>query len=207
MTEKMYDVIVLGGGAGGVPAAVRAAQLGGRVAIIECGNMGGQCMNKGCIPFGHMMVASNILGSLTLGKEMGLDVSGISKNYATLIKRQDELIDFMRQGVKGTLIKNKVEIIEGRGKLAGKGKVEVNGKTIAYKNIILATGARWLKPDFPGADLKEVTNTDTLLSEKKLPKKVLLFGRSPWLIEIAQFLHRFDSEVILAIEDKSILSD
>ncbi len=207
MTEKIYDVIVLGGGAGGVPAAVRAAQLGGRVAIIECGNMGGQCMNKGCIPFGHMMVASNILGSLTLGKEMGLDVSGISKDYATLIKRQDELIDFMRQGVKGTLIKNKVEIIEGRGKLAGKGKVEVNGKTIAYKSIILATGARWLKPDFPGADLKEVTNTDYLLNEKKLPKRVLLFGGSPWLIEIAQFLHRFDSEVILATEDKSILSD
>ena len=61
MSENIYDVIVIGGGAGGVPAAVRSAQLGGRVAILECGTMGGQCMNRGFIPFGHMMVASNIV--------------------------------------------------------------------------------------------------------------------------------------------------
>ena len=207
MTEKIYDVMVLGGGAGGVPAAIRAAQMGGKVALIEDRLLGGLCMNRGCVPFGHMMVASNILGSLSLGKEMGFGFSGVSKDYAILIKRQDELIDFMRQGVKETLIKNKVESIEGRGKLAGKAKVEVNGKTMAYKSIILATGARWLKPDFPGADLEEVTNSDFLLKAKKVPKRVLLFGRSPWLIEIAQLLKRFDSDVILATQNKSILSD
>ena len=97
---------------------------------------------------------------------------------------------------KGTLIKNQVEIIEGRGKLAGKAKVEVNGKTMAYKSIILATGARWLKPDFPGSDLEEVTTSDYLLKAKKVPKRVLLVGRSPWLIEIAQFLKRFDKESV-----------
>ena len=68
MTEEIYDVVVLGGGAGGVAAAIRAAQFGGRVAIVEKNTLGGLCMNRGCIPFGHMMVASQILGGLSLGK-------------------------------------------------------------------------------------------------------------------------------------------
>jgi dihydrolipoamide dehydrogenase len=207
MTEEIYDVIVLGAGAGGTPAAIRAAQLGGRVAIIECGSLGGFCVNRGCIPFGQMMVASNILGGISLGKAMGLDFSGISRDYPALIKRQNELIALMREGASGMLKKNRVEIIEGRARIAGKGKVEVNGKTIPCKNIILATGAKWLKPDFPGADLEEVINSDYLLNTDKLPKRVLLFGTSPWLIEIAQFLHRFGSLIILATRDKTILSD
>ncbi len=207
MTENTYDVIVLGGGAGGVPTAVRAAQLGARVAVVENNLLGGLCMNRACVPFGHMMVASNILGNLSLGKDMGLVFSGITKDYKALLERQDELIAFMRQGVESTLKKNKIEIIEGKGRLSGKGRLVVNGKTMSYRNIILATGAKWLTPDFPGADLKEVINSDELLKSHKLPKKALLFGKNPWLIEIAQFLHRFGSQVTLATTDKSILAN
>jgi dihydrolipoamide dehydrogenase len=207
MPDESYDVIVIGGGAGGVPTAMRVSQLGGRVAVIECENLGGLCMNKGCVPFGHMMVASHILGSLSLGKEMGLSVPEVSKDYGVLMKRQNELIEFMRLGVESTLRKNKVEIIKGKGRIAGKGKVEVNGKQLSCKNIILAVGARWEQPDFPGENLEEVINSDGLLNSETLPKRTLLFGRSPWLIEIAQFLHGFGSEVILATEEKSILSE
>ena len=207
MNEEVYDVIVLGGGAGGVAAAIRASQLGGHVAMIECNNLGGFCMNRGCIPFGHMMLASHILGSLTLGSEMGLSFTGIIKDYGVLIKRQNELIDFMRLGVRSTLSKKKVELIEGRGKIGGSGRLEVNGKTLSYKSIILATGSKWVTPEFAGADLEEVTNSDHLLNGDKLPQRVLLYGRSPWNIEIAQFLHRFGSRVILATPDKAILSD
>ena len=71
MSRETFDLIVIGGGAGGVPAAIRAAQLGGRVAVIEQGQLGGLCMNKGCIPFGHMMAASHILGSLSLAGKWG----------------------------------------------------------------------------------------------------------------------------------------
>jgi len=163
-------------------------------------------MNKGCIPFGHMMVASNILRSLSLGKEMGLTFNGISKDYTILKKRQDELISFMREGVRGTLRKNGVEIFEGRGRIVEKGKLAVNGKIISYKNIILATGAQWMQPGFEGGDLAEVVNSDYLLNTEKIPKKALLFGRSPWLIEIAQFLNRFGSQAIIATQDETILS-
>ncbi|MCK4782776.1 MAG: NAD(P)/FAD-dependent oxidoreductase, partial [Desulfobacteraceae bacterium] len=203
----MKDVVVIGGGAGGVPTAIRAAQLGADVAIIEARDFGGLCMNRGCVPFGHMMLASYILGAVAFGKRMGLSFKGISKDYSALKKRQEELIDFMRQGVTSTVKKNGIEIIDGKGKVAGKGKVEVNGKVISCKKIILATGATWVKPDFPGGDLEEVINSDDFLNTGKLPKKVLFFGRSPWLLEIAQFLHRFDSEVMVATQDKTILPD
>ena len=205
MTDEVFDVVVLGGGAGGVPAAIRAAQLGGRAAIIEERDLGGLCMNRGCIPFCHMSAAASILGNIGLGKEMGLDVKGVSQDYATLLKRQTELISFMREGVKGLLGKNKVTIVQKKGKLAGKGKVEVNGDTLSCKNVILATGSAWIKPDFPGADLAGVITSDDLLEAKKLPKRFLLCGTSPWHVEIGQFLKRFGAEVALATDAKGLI--
>lgn len=203
----MKDVVVIGGGAGGVPAAIRAAQLGADVAIVDARDFGGLCMNRGCVPFRHMMVASDILGAVAFGKKVGLSFKGISKDYSVLKKRQDELIGFMRQGVISTIKKNNIELIDGKGKVAGKGKVEVNGKSISCKKIILATGATWVKPDFPEGDLEEVINSDELLAVDELPKRVLLFGRNPWLLEIAQFLHRFGTKVVLATPDKAILPE
>ncbi len=204
--QDTYDVVVLGGGAGGVPAAIRAAQLGGKVAIIEGRRLGGQCMNLGCIPLGQKMAASHILKNLTLGKEMGLSVPDIKTDHAALLKRQDELIGFMRQGVMSTLKRKNVTLIEGRGRITGKGTLEVNGKHISYGKIILATGAEWNKPTFPGADLDGVVNTDLILTTQKLPPRVLLFGESPWLMEIAQFLTDFGSQVTLATPQKGILA-
>lgn len=204
---ETQDLIVIGGGAGGVPAAIRAAQLGGRVSIIESRDLGGQCMNRGCVPFVQMMEASKVLGSLRLGKDLGIDFSGVSKDYAMLLDRQNRLIDFMRQGVRSTLRKKGIDIIEGRGKIAGKGVVEVNGKTIPCKSIILATGAMWSQPSFPGASLKNVVNPEDLLSAKALPASALLIGRSPWLVEIAQFLQRYGTRTILATPENRILSE
>ena len=203
----MKDVIVIGGGAGGVPAAIRAAQLGADVALVEAGELGGLCMNRGCVPFGHMMLASNVLGAVSFGKKLGLNFDDITRDYAELKKRQDELIGFMRMGVSSTLKKNKIELIEGKGELFGNGKVTVNGKSISCKNVILSTGASWVKPDFPGSPMEEVINSDDLLTADELPERALLFGRSPWLLEIAQFLHRFGKKVVLATPEKSILAN
>jgi dihydrolipoamide dehydrogenase len=163
-------------------------------------------MNRACVPFGHMMAASNILGSLALGKEMGLGIPDVKKDFTALMKRQNELISFMRQGVKSQLNKKKVEILQGKGKIIGKGKLEVNGKTYGYKNLILASGARWVRPAFPGSDVEGVITPDELLARKKLPKKILLYGNSPHLISIAQFLHRYGSAVSLAVQEKDLLA-
>ena len=203
--DDTFDVVVLGGGAGGIPAAIRVAQLGGKVAVIEGRRLGGQCMNLGCIPLGQKMIATHILKILTLGKEMGINASDIKIDHMALLERQNELIDFMRQGVMSTLKKKNVTVIEGMGRITGRGVLEVKGKSISYGKLILATGAEWRKPTFPGADLEGVANTDLLLTAKKLPRRVLLFGESPWLMEISQFLKIYGSEVTLATPRKRIL--
>jgi dihydrolipoamide dehydrogenase len=205
--EDAYDVVVLGGGAGGVPAAIRASQLGAKVAVIEGRKLGGQCMNLGCIPLGHKMAATYILKSLSLGKTLGLSVGDVKTDHAILLKRQDEIIGFMRQGVLSLLKKKNVTIIEGKGRITGKRTLEVKGKAISYRKIILAVGAQWHKPAFPGADLDGVVNTDLLLTAQTLPERVLLFGQSPWLMEIAQFLTGFGSKVTLATPRKGILAE
>jgi dihydrolipoamide dehydrogenase len=203
--DEHYDVIVMGGGAGGVAAALRAAQLGGKVAVVEEKHLGGLCMNRGCVPFGHMMVASHFLGDLALAKEMGIACSGVSKDLGALLTRQNELIAFMQQGVKTMLNKRQVSLVMGKGKLSGAGRVAVNGKTLEGKSIILASGGCWMKPEFQGSDHPEVVNSDYLLTAKTLPGRCLLYGGGPWSIEIAQFLNRYGSQVWLATQEESLL--
>lgn len=205
--DENYDVIVIGGGAGGAAAAIRAAQLGGKVAVVEGNRVGGLCMNSGCVPFGHMMVASHFLGDLALAKDMGITCSGISKDVPTLFNRQKELIAFMQQGVKTIFSKRKITLVTGKGKLNGPGEVEINGKTLSAKAIILASGGQWVKPDFPGSDLPQVVNSEYLLTAKALPKRCLVYGGGPWSIEIAQFLNRFGSQVRLVTQEEGLLHD
>jgi dihydrolipoamide dehydrogenase len=205
--DETYDVIVVGGGAGGVAAAIRSAQLGAKVAVVEENKLGGQCMNRGCVPFGHMMVASNILADLALAKEMGIVCSNVSMDVSTLLNRQKELITFMQQGVKTIFSKRKISLVTGKGKLSGAGKVDVNGKTFSAKAIILAAGAQWLKPDFAGSDLPQVVNSDYLLTAKELPKRCLLYGGGAWSMKIAQFLNRFGSQVWLVTQEEGLLHD
>jgi dihydrolipoamide dehydrogenase len=205
--DETYDVIVVGGGAGGVAAALRAAQLGCKVAVVEEKHLGGLCMNRGCVPFGHMMVASHFLGDLTLAREMGIACSDVTTDFSALLSRQNELIAFMQQGVKTMLNKRRVSLVMGKGRLSGPGRVQVNGKALEGKSIILASGGRWVKPEFKGNDLADVVNSDYLLTAKTLPGRCLLYGRGPWSIEIAQFLNRYGSRVWLATPQESLLPE
>jgi len=200
-----YDVLVLGGGAGGVAAAIRAAQLGGSVAVVEDKFLGGLCMNRGCVPFGHMLAASHMLGSLALGREMGIEFEDPKMNLETLMKRQNELVSFMRRSVQGLLNKHKVDLFRGVGKLAGPGRVEVGEKTLSAGKILLAAGSRWLEPQIPNNDLPGVVNSDHLLSAKALPETCLLLGHGPRTIEAAQILRGFGCSVWIVTPENALL--
>jgi dihydrolipoamide dehydrogenase len=205
--DENYEVIVIGGGAGGVAAAIRAAQLGAKVAVVERDKLGGLCMNSGCVPFGHMMAASRILADLTLAKEMGVSCSGISIDLATLLQRRKELIGFMQQGVKTIFGKRKITLVTGKAKLSGAGRVAVDGRTLSAKTIILAAGARWHKPDLAGGDASQVVTSEYLLTAKELPKRCLLYGGGAWNMKIAQLLSRFGSQVWLVTQEEGLLQD
>jgi dihydrolipoamide dehydrogenase len=200
-----HDVIVIGGGAGGAAAAIRAAQLGAKVAVVEDKFIGGLCMNRGCVPFGHMLTAAHILASLTLGKDMGIECSGLKMNFDTLMKRQNELITFMRQGVQGLFTKHKIDLIKGMGRLAGSGKVQVGSNTVSARKIILASGSQWLKPGIPGDDCPGVVNSDHLLTANALPQRCLVLGHGPHTIEIAQMLHHFGCKVSIITKEDALL--
>lgn len=200
-----HDVIVLGGGAGGVAAAIRAAQLGGRVAVVEDKFLGGLCMNRGCVPFGHMLAASHIIGALDLGREMGIQCSSLETDFSALMKRQTELVAFMRQGVKGLFDKHNIALIKGKGKIEAPGKVEVDGNILPFKKIILASGGQWIKPEIPNRDLPGIVNSDYLLEAKTLPGRCLILGHGPRSIEVAQLLHRFGCDVRLVTPKGALL--
>ncbi|RJR44833.1 MAG: FAD-dependent oxidoreductase [Desulfobacteraceae bacterium] len=207
MPTHEFDVTVIGGGAGGVAAAVRASQLGGRVAVVEDKFLGGLCMNRGCVPFRHMMEASRLIGSMELGREMGIECPGLAPDLPKLLKRQNELIGFMRQGVQGLFSKHRITLIQGRGRLAGLGKVAVGETLLSAGKIILATGAQWVEPGFVEGKPPGLVNSDFLLTAEALKKKWLLFGNDPRTVEIAQFLRRFGCEVTIAFPEKSLLHE
>jgi dihydrolipoamide dehydrogenase len=205
--DKHFDVLVLGGGAGGVAAAVRAAQLGGHVAVVEPRYLGGLCVNRGCIPFGYTLAATQILGDLVLGKELGIHCSGREMDYATHAKNRAELISFLRQGIATLLKRHSIELIPGPGRLREPGKVDVQGKVFSGSKIILATGAGRFKPETDGIGLENVSSSDILLTAQKRPGSCLLLGDNPKIIEIAQILQRLGSRVWLATKEKALLPD
>ena len=137
---------------------------------------------------------------------MGISTSEVTKDYAALMDRQSRLIDFMRQGVESTLRKKSIEIIRGKRTVW-----LAKGKSTSMAHPSPANPSFWpqvqagSERSFPGADLEDVVNSDYLLGEKRLPARVLLYGRSPWLVEIAQFLHRYGVKAILATPEKRIL--
>src|SRR5271167_3683186 len=147
MSDTNYDLIVIGGGPGGYVAAIRAAQLGMKVAVIEREHLGGICLNWGCIPTKALLRTSEIYHTLHHLDEYGLSAKEIGYDAKKVVERSRKVAKQLSDGVKFLLRKNKVTVIDGTGKLAGKGRIAVtkNGKSVAdvlASHIILATGAR-----------------------------------------------------------------
>lgn len=193
-----YDVVILGAGPGGYVAAIRAAQLGLSVCVIEKDKPGGVCLNWGCIPSKNLLHQAELFRSKEELEKIGVkvDVSGL--DYEKVWKNSRNASSRLVKGVQFLLKKNKVELIEGEGKITGKNEITVSGdKKISGKNIIIATGS---KPKaIPGFEFDEETvlSSTGALDLKEVPKRLLILGAGAIGVEFAHIMNSFGSEVTL----------
>ncbi len=212
-----YDVVVVGGGPGGYVAAIRASQLGLKTAVIEKAHMGGICLNWGCIPTKALLRSSEINHLLHHLEEFGFKAEKVSFDFKKIIQRSRAVAEQLANGVRHLMKKNKVTVIEGTAKIAGRKGAEielmVDGKTsIKAPHVILATGAR--ARALPGleADGKLVWTYKEAMTPEALPKSLLVVGSGAIGIEFASFYRLMGAEVtvvevldrILPVEDKDI---
>ena len=198
-----YDLIVIGSGPGGYVAAIRAAQLGMKVAVVEKENLGGICLNWGCIPTKSLLKSAQAFEYAVHAADYGVSIKGeVKPDFKAMVKRSRDVADGMSKGIQYLFKKNKVETITGFGKLAGKSKVEVSdekGKKTTYeaKNIILATGARSRElPNLP-QDGEKIIGYRKALTLEKQPESMVVVGSGAIGSEFAYFYHTIGTKVTL----------
>ncbi|WP_026478027.1 dihydrolipoyl dehydrogenase [Alkaliphilus transvaalensis] len=209
----IYDIIVIGGGPGGYVAAIKAAQLGGKVALVEKEALGGVCLNWGCIPTKALLKNAKVYQEILKSDFYGIE--GISKkelkiNWKTMIKRKDSVVRRLVRGVESLLVKNKVEIIRGFANFIDNNIIDVEGQKIEGKKIIIATGGKPQIPNIPG--LREAYEKDYLLTSKEilnlkeLPKSLLILGGGVIGVEFATLFNSLGVKVTLLQRSERILS-
>ena len=195
-----FDVIVLGSGPGGYVTAIRASQLGLKTAIVEKENLGGVCLNWGCIPTKALLKSAQVFEYLKHAEDYGLKADGVDKDFSAVVKRSRGVADGMSKGVQFLMKKNKIEVINGFGTIKAAKKVAVkaaDGKSTEYsaKHIIIATGARSRElPSLP-QDGKKIIGYREAMTLKEQPKKLVVVGSGAIGIEFAYFYNAMGTDV------------
>ncbi|MER0467422.1 dihydrolipoyl dehydrogenase [Bacillus cabrialesii subsp. cabrialesii] len=220
-----YDVVILGGGTGGYVAAIRAAQLGLKTAVVEKEKLGGTCLHKGCIPSKALLRSAEVYRTAREADQFGVETAGVSLNFEKVQQRKQAVVDKLAAGVNHLMKKGKIDVYNGYGRILGpsifsplpgtisveRGNGEENDMLIP-KQVIIATGSR--PKMLPGleADGEHVLTSDEALQMEKLPKSIIIVGGGVIGIEWASMLHDFGVEVtvieyadrILPTEDQDI---
>ena len=200
----MHDVIVIGGGSGGYAAAIRASQLGGQVALVESSEIGGTCVNRGCIPSKIWLRGADLLRRLKAGEEFGIRAPVEAIDFNAVVARKNGVSAEIRMGMEALLQNNGVEVVNGRATLKSPQEVEIDGRIIQTKNVIIATGSSLCLPKVSGLDEAAMT-TDDVLDMTAVPASVLVCGAGFIEVEMAYLLNTFGCNVIMAAESARIL--
>jgi len=196
MPDSAYDTVVIGSGPGGYVAAIRAAQLGMKTAVIEKDRIGGRCLNYACIPAKAVLRVADVLSEIREADEFGIKVGAPEVDYAGVSERRAKVVSTLTGGVAGLMKKNKIDVIEGTGSLAGEGKVAVGDTTIDARTIILATGS--VKRSLPGVSFGgRVIGTEEAWALDELPSSMAVVGAGASGAEIASAYARLGVEVLL----------
>jgi len=214
--EQNYDVIVIGSGPGGYVAGIRAGQLGLKVGVIEKDPfLGGTCLHRGCIPTKSLLENADVWQKVQKAKDFGITIGEAKLDFSAVQARKQGVVDQNAKGIEFLFKKNKVERITGTGKVIDAKTVEVDGKRLSTKNIILAMGS--VPKDLPHikADGKRIINSDHILRLTEVPKSMLVIGAGAVGCEFASIFARFGSKVtivevmpqLLPIEDEEIAKE
>jgi len=192
-----YDIIVLGSGPGGYVTAIRASQLGFKTAVIEKENLGGVCLNWGCIPTKALLKSAQVFDYLKHAEDYGLTVKEFDKDFDKVVERSRGVADGMSKGVQFLMKKNKIDVINGFGTLKPGKKVEVDGKEFSADHIIIATGARSRELPSLKQDGKKVIGYREAMTLKKQPKSMIVVGSGAIGVEFAHFYNAMGTDVTI----------
>ncbi len=205
MGKSHWDMAVIGGGPGGVAAAVRARQMGAQVVLLERGELGGACVNRGCIPTKSLMETARLYRSIRKASEFGIRVSAVALDWDAIMAKTDDLVKFLRMGTEALLKSNGAAIMRGEARLTGPTMLRVGGEELEARSIILATGSCWSPPSISGIDSEGVITTDDLLTMREVPETVAVLGGGPVELEAAQYLLFLGARVTMLEEANRIL--
>jgi dihydrolipoamide dehydrogenase len=196
MAETSYDCIVIGSGPGGYVAAIRAAQLGKKTAVVEKDKVGGRCLNYACIPAKAVLRSADLLSEIREAEEYGLKVGSVEVDYAGVQARREKVVSTLTGGVAGLFKKNKIDLIEGDATLTAEGDVTVGEQTIVAETVILAAGS--VPRAIPGVEFGgRVIGTEQAWALAELPARLAVVGAGASGAEIASGFARLGSEVLL----------
>lgn len=201
-SHDSYDLAVIGSGPGGYVAAIRAAQLGLRVAIVEEDEPGGVCLNWGCIPSKALLTGAELVETLTRhGETFGVAAGGLQLDYAKLVDHSRKVAERMRRGVQGLFKKNRIELVRGRGRLAGPHTVAVRGdggdRLLEAQHVMLATGsAEWVPPGVE-VDGERVLTSREALESRRRPERVVVIGAGAVGVEFAYVYAMYGAQVVV----------
>jgi len=193
-----FDVAILGGGMGGYPAAIRASQLGLKVALVEAAKLGGTCLHVGCIPTKALLESSELYHRVAArGVEFGLKAEVVGFDYAKIADRRDAVVGQLYKGVQYLMKKNKVEVVQARGRLRDKNTIEANGRLVRAKNLIVATGST--VKTLPGLELdgQFVVSSDNAVLAKDVPESICIIGAGAVGVEFATLYNQLGVKVTL----------
>lgn len=194
-----YDVVIIGGGPGGYTCAIRCAQYGLKTALIEKDELGGTCLNRGCIPTKTLLFSADLLKRMKQQETYGITGCAAAPDFLLLKKRAEDVVSTLRGGIAKLLKQRKVTVIHGFGRVIADGEVEVEteaGKEVlTAKDIVLATGGFPAMPPIPGRDLPGLYNSDTLLKELPQLSRLVIIGGGVIGVEFAEAYHGFGAEV------------
>ncbi len=196
MAETTYDCIVIGSGPGGYVAAIRAAQLGKKTAVVEKDKVGGRCLNYACIPAKAVLRSADLLTEIREAEEYGLKVTSVEVDYAGVQARREKVVSTLTGGVSGLFKKNGIDLIEGDATLTAEGDVRVGEQTIATETVILAAGS--IPRAIPGVEFGgRVIGTEQAWALAELPARMAVVGGGASGAEIASGFARLGSETLL----------